>query len=78
MKVRIKKGECVGNARCQAVAPDLYPLDDEGYIEIDGFDVAADQEKAALNGAKACPERIIFVIEDDNGEERQLWPPEKN
>lgn len=77
MKVSIRKGECVGNARCQAVAPALYPLDDEGYIDAEGFDVAAGEEKAALKGAKACPERIIFVIEDDNGEERQIWPPVK-
>ena len=77
MKIRIEKAECVGNARCQAVAPALYPLDDEGYIDTEGFDVPAGEEKPALNGAKACPERIIFVIEDDNGEERQLWPPVK-
>lgn len=78
MKVRIVKAECVGNARCQAVAPDLYPLDDEGYIDTEGFDVAEGDEKSALNGAKACPERIIFVIEDDDGEERQVWPPVKS
>lgn len=77
MKVRIVKAECVGNARCQAVAPDLYPLDDEGYIEIEGFDVPAGEEKAALNGAKACPERIIFVMETEDGTEKQLWPPVK-
>lgn len=77
MKVRIDKKQCVGNARCQTIAPQLYPLDDEGYIDTSGFDVAADAEKAALNGAKSCPERIIFVLEDKNGEERQLWPPVK-
>lgn len=78
MKIRIEKAQCVGNARCQAVAPDLYPLDEEGYIDTEGFDVAAGQEKAALNGAKACPERIIFAIDTDDGEERQIWPPVKS
>lgn len=75
MKVRIVKAECVGNARCEAIAPGLYPLDEEGFIEIDGFDVEPGQEKLALNGAKACPERIIFVIDDASGEEQQIWPP---
>ena len=78
MKVRIVKAECVGNARCQAVAPDLYPLDDEGYIDIEGFDVAPGDEKAALNGAKACPERIIYVFDEESGEEKQIWPPAKS
>jgi ferredoxin len=64
MKIRIEKTKCVGNARCAAVAPELYPLDDEGYISIDGFDVAAGAEALARRGARACPERIIHVEED--------------
>jgi ferredoxin len=72
MKIRIEKAQCVGNARCQAAAEQLYPLDDDGYIATEGFHVAQGEEKAARNGAKACPERIIFVIEDDGA---QSWPP---
>ncbi len=64
MRIRIDKGGCVGNARCQAVAGALYPLDEEGYIATEGFDVAPGDEDAARLGARACPERIIF-IEDD-------------
>ena len=78
MKVRIEKAQCVGNARCQAVAPALYPLDDDGYIDTLGFDVTPGNEKAAVNGARACPERIIFVTEDEHGETRQIWPPHKS
>ena len=65
MKIRIEKAACVGNARCNAVAGDLYPLDDDGYIATEGFDVPEGQELLAKRGAKACPERIIFVVEDE-------------
>jgi len=61
MKIRIERAGCVGNARCAAVAEHLYPLDDEGYIAIDGFDVPPGEELMAKRGAKSCPERIIFV-----------------
>lgn len=64
MKIRIEKHRCVGNARCWAVAPDLYPLDDDGYIATEGFDVPEGQETPAKRGARACPERIIEIIED--------------
>lgn len=74
MKIRIERAACVGNARCQAVAGELYPLDDDGYVATDGFDVAAGLEKPARNGARACPERIIVVIEDDG---TTSWPPAK-
>jgi ferredoxin len=65
MKIRIEKVQCVGNARCNAVAEHLYPLDDDGYIAIEGFDVAPGEEELARKGAKVCPERIIFVVEED-------------
>lgn len=65
MKIRIEKHACVGNARCAAVAPDLYPLTDDGYISIDGIDVPVGQEALARRGARACPERIIHVDEDE-------------
>lgn len=65
MKIRIDKSGCVGNARCQAVAGDLYPLDDDGYIASEGFDVLPGSEEAARLGARACPERIIFIEDDD-------------
>jgi ferredoxin len=65
MKIRIEKVACVGNARCAAVAEALYPLDENGYIAIEGFDVPPGQELLAKRGARACPERIIFVEEDE-------------
>lgn len=65
MKIRIDKAQCTGNARCNAVAAHLYPLDEEGYIATEGFAVPPGEEKLAARGARACPERIIFVIEDE-------------
>lgn len=64
MKIRIDKAKCVGNARCAAVAPELFPLNDDGYIAVEEIDVPAGMEQAALRGAQACPERIIVVEEN--------------
>lgn len=75
MKIRILKSGCVGNARCAAVSEDLYPLDDDGYIATEGFDVAEGMEQLAKRGARSCPERIIFVEEDDG---TISWPPKSN
>jgi ferredoxin len=74
MRIRIEKTGCVGNARCAAVSEELYPLDDDGYIATEGFDVSAGQEQLAKRGARACPERIIYVEEDDGS---VSWPPSK-
>jgi ferredoxin len=64
MKIRINKAACVGNARCAAVSPELFRLNDEGYIAIEEINVPPGMEDLARRGARACPERII-VIEPD-------------
>ena len=64
MKIRINKAGCVGHARCAAVAPDIFPLDDDGYIAVEEIDVPPEQEAIARRGARACPERIITVVEE--------------
>jgi ferredoxin len=74
MKIRIEKAACVGNARCAAISEDLFPLDDEGYIAIEGFDVDDALTQLAKRGARACPERIISVVEDNGS---ISWPPQK-
>jgi ferredoxin len=63
MKVRIDRERCTGNARCSAVAPDLYPLDDAGYIATGGFEVPEGQEEPARRGARSCPEKVIEILE---------------
>lgn len=60
VKIRIDKARCVGNARCWAIAPEF---DDDGYIAIEGFGVPEGQEALARRGARACPERVIEVLE---------------
>lgn len=63
MKICINKEDCVGNARCAAVAPELFPLDDEGYIAVSEITVPPGSEELARRGARACPERIIVIEE---------------
>jgi ferredoxin len=66
MKIRIDKAACVGNARCAAVAPELFPLDENGYILVEEIDVPPGQEQLARRGAGACPERIILIEDDES------------
>jgi ferredoxin len=63
VKIRIDKAACVGHSRCAAVAPDLFLLDDAGYIARAEIDVPPGMEAIARRGARACPERIIRVEE---------------
>ncbi len=64
MNIKIDKDRCVGNARYWAIAPDLYEMNDDGYITIDGFDVPERLVAIARRGARACPENVITIVED--------------
>lgn len=64
MRIRIDKARCVGNARCWAIAPEIYPLDEDGYIAVEAVEMPEGLEALARRGARACPERVIDVVEE--------------
>lgn len=61
MRVIVHKDKCQGHARCWAMAPDIFDLDDEGYIKPGDLDIAEADEKRAWRGAKSCPERALEI-----------------
>ena len=63
MRVRVDVDKCQGHARCAALAPDVYELDELGYNVTPVTEVAPDQEEAARKGALACPELAITIEE---------------
>lgn len=63
MKIRIDQQNCAGHARCAAVAPEVYRLDDDGYIALAEIDVPDELLEKARRGARACPERVIVAEE---------------
>lgn len=64
MRIVIDQKKCAGHARCAAVAGEIYELDADGYIAFAEKPVPPGKEAAAQRGARACPERVITVVED--------------
>jgi ferredoxin len=63
MKVDVKPGRCAGHTLCNAAAPEVFGLDDDGYVAIaNGGDVPAGAERAAEAGVAGCPERALLVL----------------
>lgn len=63
VRISLRPGVCSGHARCNAIAPALFPLDDEGYSALHATVVPPDLEAAAREGADACPESAILIEE---------------
>ena len=60
--IAVDNSKCSGHARCNASAPQVYPIDDDGYVALRG-ETEVDQtlRAQAEAGAAACPERAITV-----------------
>ena len=65
MKITVNHAICQGHARCAALAPNIFRLDDNGYILPGDIEVAPGEEKLAARGARACPERALAVAADE-------------
>jgi ferredoxin len=61
MHVEVDPNICEGHGQCQAVAPEVYDLDDDGYCLIRNAEVPPDLESRAREGALACPVQAITV-----------------
>ncbi len=65
MRIVVDKSRCAGHARCNATAPEIFRLDDNGYIDIESFDVQPGDEESARRAARACPERALRAVTGD-------------
>jgi ferredoxin len=64
VRIRVDTNRCSGHARCRAMAPEVYELDELGYNVTPEQTVPLDLEEAARRGAEACPEQAITIEED--------------
>jgi ferredoxin len=63
--ISVDRDKCMGHARCAALAPEVYQLDDDGYVDVPSATVVADELRGtAQDGASACPERAINLSHD--------------
>ena len=65
MKINLNAYACQCHARCHALAPELFDLNDEdlAVLLIDG-DIPAELEEKARLAAQRCPEFAIEIIEE--------------
>jgi ferredoxin len=65
MRVRVDRERCQGHARCFALAPELFELDQfgNGRERGDGRVPPSLEDKASLARAN-CPELAIDIVED--------------
>ncbi|KKD06633.1 ferredoxin [Streptomyces sp. WM6386] len=63
MRVEVLKGKCCGYTLCNEVCPEVYRIDDDGFVVVPNPEVPSDLEGGAREGAAICPEGALVVHE---------------
>jgi ferredoxin len=61
MKVTVDPDRCRGHARCWALCPEVFSLDEEGHSVVSVGEVPAELEEQVSRATANCPERAITV-----------------
>jgi ferredoxin len=68
-RIEVKKDICIGAGACEATAPKVFKVNNEGKAEV--LDVKGDMDENILAAAKACPVQAIYVYDEEG---KQLFP----
>ena len=64
MKVKVDFDLCESNALCEAIAPDVFQLDDDDFLEILDDQVTDENRDRIERAVASCPRAAISIVED--------------
>lgn len=63
LKVVANRSACCGYGVCAEICPEVYQLDNNGIVVLATDTVPAGLEEKAREGAAACPQNALEVVE---------------
>lgn len=66
MKIKVNQDACIGCGACQAIAEELFEINDEGLSTTIMDVVPENLEEKAIEAIQSCPTEAIFEVKDDN------------
>ena len=62
-KIVVDFGLCESNAVCMGLAPDVFHLDDQDYLQVLVDEVTPENEQAVRESVRQCPRQAIAIAE---------------
>jgi ferredoxin len=63
LKIDIAKGTCCAYGLCNEICPEIYKLDENGFVFTEDDMIPEALEEQAREGAMACPANVIDLVE---------------
>jgi ferredoxin len=64
MRIVVDYDRCTGLGMCEAEAPDLFEVQDDGSLTVLNEHPSADQREVAEAACEACPTEALSLVED--------------
>ena len=64
MKVKVDFDLCESNALCESLAPDVFELDDDDFLQLRKEEIGPDDEDPVRRAVAACPRAAISLVEE--------------
>ncbi|MGH3361277.1 MAG: ferredoxin [Nocardioides sp.] len=64
MKVKVDFDLCESNALCEGIAPDVFELDDDDFLQLKTDEVTDENRSRVEQAVASCP-RAAISIEDE-------------
>jgi len=65
MKIKVDFDLCESNALCEAIAPDVFELDDDDYLQLKMEETTPENVEAVKRAVAACPRAAISLEGDE-------------
>jgi ferredoxin len=62
-RIAVDRDRCVGSGACEALAPDVFEVDDDGVLVVHREEPADEELSDVRDAVQACPTRSLSLAE---------------
>ena len=63
-RIKVDFDLCESNALCEALAPDVFELDDDDFLQVQTDEVTDENRQRVEQAVAACPRAAISLVEE--------------
>ena len=63
-RIKVDFDLCESNAVCESIAPDIFEIDDDDYLQVKDDRVTRENRAAVERAVASCPRSAISIVED--------------
>ena len=64
MKIKVDFDLCESNAMCEALAPDVFEVDDDDNLNLHTDEITPDNAEHVRQAVAACPKAALSIVDD--------------